>query len=68
MRNFRAEPKEGATPDEPCRLQIELHEEIGLPSGKHIFLYMPDGTNYADAKDVSRTLNALDVRFQIKDT
>ena len=55
-RNFVATVNEQG-PGEPCFIELEMHENIGM-GNKNMLLCLPDGTDIDDAKRVSLILNS----------
>ncbi|TCR04065.1 hypothetical protein [Neorhizobium sp. JUb45] len=55
-RNFVATVKERGA-NEPCFVQLELHEDIGLKTELLITLNLTEGTSISDAKAVANLIN-----------
>lgn len=56
QRNFVATVKERDV-GQPCFVALELHVDIGLPSGREITLDLPEGTGLDEARAVATMLN-----------
>ena len=63
--NFRATVK-GRQINEPCFLELEPYEEVGLDPQTSVCLHMPEGTSHEDAKRAAEVLNDLCLSLKIE--
>lgn len=63
-RNFVATVKERGA-DEPCFVQFELHDDIGLKADALITLDLATGTTIDDAKELASLLNSKAIKISL---